>query len=224
MKRIILDVETAGQFGASLVYDLGFIVVDGDDIVSSHSWVIDDVFNGMPQKMRTAYYAEKLPQYRLDIEATRRRVISMRDAYNEFAAICAVHNIREVWAFNASFDEAALNHTLNVCSNGFCDRFVPAGVKIRCIMGASVCTLCQSKKYAAVAERTEKGNIRVNAESVYRYITDDPDFIEAHTGLEDCMIEWEILKQCLKRKKRMDTNPKSVLHFKEWRILQAKYA
>ena len=45
---------------------------------------------------------------------------------------------------------------------------------------------------------TEKGNCKTNAEITYKFISGDLDFEERHTGLEDCKIELEILKYCVK--------------------------
>ena len=41
---------------------------------------------------------------------------------------------------------------------------------------------------------------RFTAEIIYRFITNNLNFEEAHTGLEDVLIEKEILAYCLKNK------------------------
>ena len=41
---------------------------------------------------------------------------------------------------------------------------------------------------------------RFTAEILWRYINNDPDFIESHTGLEDVEIEKEIFVVCMKKK------------------------
>lgn len=43
---------------------------------------------------------------------------------------------------------------------------------------------------------SEGYNCRTKAETVYRYITQDTTFIEAHKGMQDCEIEFEILQWC----------------------------
>ena len=40
---------------------------------------------------------------------------------------------------------------------------------------------------------TKNGRLSASAENLYRFIIKDPTFIEAHTGLEDVMIEKEIM-------------------------------
>ena len=45
---------------------------------------------------------------------------------------------------------------------------------------------------------SDKGNVRTNAQTIYRYISGNCSFIEAHKGMEDTQIEGEILEWCKK--------------------------
>ena len=45
---------------------------------------------------------------------------------------------------------------------------------------------------------SEAGNIQTSAEVAYRFLTNNLDFVESHTGLEDVEIETAILMNCLK--------------------------
>ena len=45
---------------------------------------------------------------------------------------------------------------------------------------------------------------RLTAEILYRYLTNNVDFVESHTGLEDVMIEKEIFKACLAMNPEID--------------------
>jgi hypothetical protein len=51
---------------------------------------------------------------------------------------------------------------------------------------------------------TKNGQMRFTAEILYRFSSKDNDFCESHTGLEDVMIEKEILAYCYKQHKKMD--------------------
>jgi hypothetical protein len=44
---------------------------------------------------------------------------------------------------------------------------------------------------------------QVKAEVLYKYITGDLDFTESHTGLEDVLIEKEILAYCFSKHQKM---------------------
>lgn len=46
---------------------------------------------------------------------------------------------------------------------------------------------------------TEKGNLKFTAESIYCFISGNPEFKESHTAVEDCIIEYEIYKYMKKR-------------------------
>ena len=67
--------------------------------------------------------------------------------------------------------------------------------------------LKDSKMYRVWCEQngyiTKNNQCRFSAEVLYRYITGNDDFIESHTGLEDVMIEKDILAYCYSRHKKM---------------------
>lgn len=44
---------------------------------------------------------------------------------------------------------------------------------------------------------------QVKAEVIYKYISGNYDFVESHTGLEDVLIEKEILAYCFRKHKPM---------------------
>ena len=223
MAYIVLDVETAGPFGKSLVYDLGLVLCWSDGtIIKSYSWVIQDVFFDMPHKMKSAYYEYKIPMYNREIANGNHEVLTMAEAYYQFHEICREYRVRDVWAYNAQFDERALNYTVNTLSRGFVAKFLPDTVRMKCIMGAFLSTLGATDRYAGSAARTEKGNIKVSAEEAFRYISQDCEFMEEHTGLADAVIENEILRACRKCHRKMDTKPKQVTAFPAWRELQKR--
>lgn len=49
---------------------------------------------------------------------------------------------------------------------------------------------------------TSKGNIKTDAETIYRYLTKNPNFKEEHIGLPDAEIEFEMLMKVIKWKKK----------------------
>lgn len=52
---------------------------------------------------------------------------------------------------------------------------------------------------------TEKGNLKMTAEAIYCYLSNNPNFEESHTALNDCIIEYEIYKYIQKRSKVGDS-------------------
>ena len=81
---IVLDTETANSFSDetgkldlsnSLVYDIGWQVVDKQGrVYEKKSYIVEDIFFGYSEMMKSAYYAKKIPQYLKEIEEGKRKV------------------------------------------------------------------------------------------------------------------------------------------------------
>jgi hypothetical protein len=51
---------------------------------------------------------------------------------------------------------------------------------------------------------TKNNQPRLTAEIIYRFISGDENFIEEHKGLDDVLIEKEILAYCYRKHKKMN--------------------
>jgi DNA polymerase III epsilon subunit-like protein len=219
---MILDVETAGGFASPLVYDLGIVVAarTSGEILETRSFVLSDVFVDRPRDMRSAYYAEKIPAYHKAIAAKHMKVVDFWTAWRAIRHLVKKYNIHRVYAYNAAFDIGALNNTMKMVTNGKYRNFLPYGMKVCCIWHMACQTILRQKAYRKFAAKngfvSEFGNIRTTAEVAYAYITKNPNFVEAHTGLSDAVIENAILHHILRQKKRID---EAVKH-NCWRIAQ----
>lgn len=219
---LIVDVETAGGFARPLVYDLGIaaVVRSTGEIIERHSLVIEDVFYGMPHKMATAYYADKLPMYHQGIEMGAWRVVSFWSAWRLVRSMVERYNVRRVYAYNAAFDVGALNSTFRTITNGRGRNFFPKNLQVCCIWHMACQTVLKQSRYRKFAAAhglvSEAGNYRTSAEAAYAYHSNTPDFVEEHTGLADVEIEAEILHWVLRQKKRVNEN---IAH-NPWRLAQ----
>lgn len=214
-KFIVLDTEatntgneSAARFGmGASVYDLGYIVADASGaIYYENRIIIADTFNDAAL-MKSAYYADKLPQYYREL-ANGCKLMTMRDALKALRGDIRTYGVKDVWAYNARFDADALNSSVSQASNGFCEWALPYGVKWRDIMRAFETCIYPTKKYQAWASAqpnglTKNGRARKTAELAYRYISGEPDYIEEHTALSDAQDELAILLACMKRKKKL---------------------
>lgn len=211
---IVLDTETAPTVKyndnnahpeTSRVYDLGWIVANREgDVLAERSFVITETFFNVGM-MNSAYYADKLPQYREELG--REWVpVSFIEAWRTFKQDVKDYGVRDVWAFNARFDEMALNATIRAYSNGFQGFFIPFKCHARDIWDYAGSTICNTKKYVKWCfnngKISPKGNPLTNAETVYSYLVNEHDFTEDHTALSDCHIELKILLAGLKRKQK----------------------
>ncbi len=211
---MVIDTETANgivvndklDLSCSLVYDIGFTVVDKKgNIYETKSMAIREIFCGMKDIMASAYYAEKIPKYWEDIKAGKRELVSFLWARGIVLDTMKKYNITTVSAHNASFDVNALNNTIRYITKSKFRYFFPYGTEIWCTLKGAINTICKQKSYINFCERegylTKHKNrrVRATAEILYRYISGDNNFIEEHQGLDDTLIEAKILIQILRQ-------------------------
>ena len=204
---LILDTETFGSMDKPIVYDIGFAVIDKTGkVYAKYSYVVHDTFIGMAEQAATAYYANKFPQYHIDIQSGKRRLITWARIINIVNLLCERWNISDIVAHNAVFDCKATNNTSRICGyNSFFKRHVIWWDTLQ----MSADTICKQKSYIKFCN--ENGYMtkhktprpQMKAEVIYRYISGNNNFIESHTGLEDCMIEKEIFAKCMRQHKKM---------------------
>lgn len=213
-----LDTETCNgimvddklDLSQSLVYDIGWAVTDRKgNIYETKSFVIYEIFVGMKDVMRSAYYAEKIPRYWEDIKSGRRRLVSFYTMRNELLNDMAKYNCNTVFAHNAGFDLRALNTTERYITKSQYRYFFPYGTIIWDTLKMANDTIVKQKSYTKYCDNNsyktkhKPPRNRATAEILYRYITGNNDFEESHTGLEDVLIETEILAHCFRQHKKM---------------------
>ena len=200
-----LDVAN-GQF-----YDLGLQIVDNEgNIYDAYSIVNTDVFYGMPQAMKEAYFADKIPQYRKEINEGKRDLMNTWEIYKLIRWLCEEWEIKACVAHNARFDIKVTNATLRYQTKSKRRWFFPYGIPIWDTMKMANDTICKQKRYKEFCE--ENGymtnhatpQVRKTAEILWRYLTDDVTFEEEHTGLADVEIEAQIFAECCRQHKKME--------------------
>ena len=131
----------------------------------------------------------------------------------------------KLWSYNAMFDSRAFVDTAKleneeipkpILANWNC-IFVLAANTIVANKDVKFVNWAVEKEYELIVKNrleqgkyiSEKGNVRTNAQTIYRYISGDDSFIEAHKGMEDTQIEGEILEWCKKfnRWSLLDSTP-----------------
>ncbi len=222
---LTLDTETCGNLGNPLVYDIGFTIHDKKgNIYESRSYVVREIFYGEWKKMRTAYYAEKIPAYKEGIKTGKWIVKSFWEIRKEIFSLMREYNVKAVVAYNAGFDTRALNSTLNYLSK-FDEKqtFFNEKTVIWCSWGMSCQTILKQKTFFKLAIReswvSDAGNVKTSAEIAHRYINRDFSFEEAHTALEDALIETKIFAKCFACHKHMD----KIILAMPWRIPQTDF-
>lgn len=213
----VVDTETANGFMEngkinlfySLVYDYGYIIRDlAGNILVARSFAIKEIFLDK-NLMSSAYYAEKIPQYWEEIKNGQRELVSFFTMRKIFLADCKKYNVTTVTAHNAGFDVRALNNTIRLLTGSRCRYFFPYKFEIWDTLKMSRDVFKTLKGYKAYCVRNSYmtkhkiPQIKCTAEILYRYISGNDDFIEKHKGIDDVLIESEILTYCLKSHKKM---------------------
>lgn len=213
IKIFMCDTETAGSLDNPLVYDIGAIVLDakGNQVMNDTINHINcGVFYFKKDLMETAYYAEKLPAYRDEIWDGEREVFDIMETRERVHKLFKDEGITVVCAHNARFDINALNNTVRDATNGKVRYFFPYGVEVWDTLKMARQILKEMPTYRKFCE--DNGFMtnhavprpRYTAEVIYRFITKDTEFEEAHTGLRDVEIEAQILAYFIRQHKKMD--------------------
>lgn len=198
MNIVIFDTETT-SLDKPFCYNIGYVIYNTElmEVMLKRSYVIEQVWHN-PMLFTTAYYSDKREIY---VSQMRGRKTLMR----KFGTVCqqmihdfAKYEVCGAYAYNSGFDERVFNFNCDWfrCNNPFDETpiFDIRGYAIEYIVNDIYKEFCdENDRY------TESGNYSTTAETVFAYISNNANFIEDHTALEDSEIECEILAECLVR-------------------------
>ena len=198
MNICVFDTETT-SLDKPFCYNIGYVIINTENwqTLCRRSFVVEQIWHNLPL-FSSAYYANKRPIY---VNEMKSRMTLM----DKFGYICQKmirdflnYEVSIAFAFNASFDEKVFDFNCDwyKCRNPF------DNIKIKDIRGFAHNFIVdeQFKDFCDKYEYyTETGNYSTTAETFYRYLTDNIDFIEDHTALSDSIIEAEILGECVLR-------------------------
>ena len=189
-----------------LVYDIGYTITDKKgNVYRTGSYIVSDIFFGeFYTKMQSSYYANKIPKYMEQIANGERVVKTWKQISFILRKVLEEFDINVVVAHNARFDYGVLRNTKDYLEEYPMLPYVEWWDTLK--MARSI--LKERKSYKRFCEdnnyMTKNNQCRFTAEVIYRYLTNDLEFEESHTGLEDTLIEKEILAFCIKQHKKMD--------------------
>ena len=189
-----------------LVYDLGYTITDKKgNVYRTGSYIVSDIFFGeFYTKMQSSYYANKIPKYMEQIANGERVVKTWKQISFILRKVLEEFDINVVVAHNARFDYGVLRNTKDYLEEYPMLPYVEWWDTLK--MARSI--LKERKSYKRFCEdnnfMTKNNQCRFTAEVIYRYLTNDLEFEESHTGLEDTLIEKDILAFCIKQHKKMD--------------------
>ncbi len=214
---VVLDTETTKRNG--MVFDAGWTTIDrSGKLYGMGSFLFKDIL-----EQDNPFYRHKIASYwqmawNRDIRPVKFKVF--RKLFNLHLAYLRAQGLQPiVCAYNAAFDTRVLSLTSKTMTG---KPFLNAPVLMLDIWDAWAKTC--PKRY--VAEVSPSGNIRTRAEDVFKFESNQPDFVEAHTGYEDTKIEAQILLKVLSRKRGklpIVTHPKQ-FNAQPWRTVQQRLA
>lgn len=181
-KRLILDTETTLN---KEVFDIAWLVCDKySRIYEQREFLVQENFN------KTFFYENKRPLYVEKIENLSLRILPKAEILEILLKDIATYDA-QVYAYNSDFDQNALNDLWDY------------EIQMNDIFPYAY-NIATQKSYLRENRRTEKGNMTMNAENIYQYISFNNDFEEEHTALSDCYIEMAILLKALRQHKKVD--------------------
>ncbi len=207
MNIVIFDTETT-SINKPFCYNIGYVIWDtsSKQALLKRDYVVEQVWHN-PMLFTTAYYADKRPQY---VDAMRARTTKME----KFGYVCQQmirdfkrFEVAGAYAYNSPFDDKVFQFNCDwfKCNNPFDNIpiFDIRGYVHNFLVNENYYKFCENNQLF-----TESGNYSSTAEAVYRYITNDQDFTEAHTALADAEIETSILQETLGKGAELGINYK----------------
>ena len=191
----ILDTETTMK---REVFDIGILIVDFyGNIIDRRQWIIDEAFK------TKLFYENKRELYMSYLENNPyTKYVSAKYAIRSLENMLTHYKIKEIYAYNMQFDSGVIKDMA-----GHYDMANPfEGRQLECLWLWSCSTILQQKSFREFCEKhqglkTEKGNFKTSAEATYAYLTNAPGFVEEHTALQDCYIEYDIFLRCKRQNK-----------------------
>jgi len=222
-KKIFITIDTECAGLKDPVYDIGWTIHDkkGEIFAQYHALVREVFTDG--EKMVKAYFAKKifsdyapmLDAGEISIQNWSTIVDIMRGQIEEFG-------VNVVAAYNLGFDVRALKMTNDMFGDGS-PVFAGKPVQLLDLWQFACEVLLNTATYKKTANAngwvSPVGNIKTSAEMAYRFIINNPEFIEDHTALSDALIETEILAKCFAKKGKV---PYGVMNAQPWRIVNEK--
>lgn len=204
MNAIVFDTETV-SLEKPFCYNIGYTIVEVESgkKLLKRDYVVEQVWHN-PMLFITAYYADKRDIY---VKAMRSRKTLMA----KYGYICQTmirdfikFDVVGAYAYNSPFDDKvfAYNSDWFKCNNPFDNLpiFDIRGYVHHFMIDDNFKAFCEEHGYF-----TDSGNYSTTAETVYRYLTGNTEFVEDHTALSDSEIEAEILLECIKRGAAINT-------------------
>lgn len=190
-----------------LIFDFGWTVCDNHgNILATRSFLVKEVFCNM-DLMKHAHYFNKYPTYLEALNQGKIKMLPWIEILRKMEDDIIQYSIKRLFAYNMDFDKRAIYETARIIGKRKPYFFEYEGVHFNCLWGMACETILKRKMFYKIAIENKWvstcGNIKTSAEVCYRYISNNYEFEEAHTALEDAKIETAILAKVLRTHQKM---------------------
>lgn len=196
--KIVLDTETAGGFDNPLVYDIGYVVADNNGaIVKTRSYVIKEVYDNA-ELFESAYYKDKKSIYEERLKTGATKKVNLAYALYRLQKDIDKYGA-EKFAYNSKFDSKALTKSIDKFNKS---KYKLVATDIKDIM-QFIDNIVNTQNYKQfctnnkMMTKHKRPRPQKKAETLFRYLTNNPNYTEEHTALEDSKIELFILLTAL---------------------------
>lgn len=208
---MFIDVETIGTLNVKesiLPFEIGMKVYDteGGKVVKEKSYLVRKFFNNK-YIMQSTFSATKYPNYFEKLETDKRyKTMSVNDISKDIEKTIQRYGIKIMVAHNGAFDKTAIERLFNEFG---IDNPIEKLDLLDTMELSKVITFSKDYTNYCIAHKdrlnsvkdscfiTNSGRVRTTAQAIYCYISDNAEFEESHTGLEDIDIEIEIYKRSM---------------------------
>ena len=208
---MFIDTETIGTLNVKesiLPFEIGMKVLDTETmkVVKEKSYLVRKFFNNK-YIMLSTFSATKYPDYFEKLDTDKRyKTMSVNDISKDIEKTISRYSIKIMVAHNGNFDKTAMARLFEDfgVNNPFENIDLLDTMELSKIITFSkdYANYCLENKDRLNSMKdscfiTNSGRVRTTAQAIYCYISNNSQFEEAHTGLEDIDIEIEIFKHSL---------------------------
>ena len=208
---MFIDTETIGTLNVKesvLPFEIGMKIFDLESkkVVKEKSYLVRKFFNNK-YIMLSTFSATKYPDYFEKLNNDKRyKTMSVNDISKDIEKNVQRYNVKIMVAHNGNFDKTAMARLFEDfgVDNPFenIDLLDTQEISKVITFSKDYTEFCLANKDRLNSVKdscfiTNSGRVRITAQAIYCYITQNPTFEEAHTGLEDIDIEIEIFKKSM---------------------------
>lgn len=206
MNILVFDTETVGVITQDLL-NVGYKIIDLNPATSEtttlvkRDYLVADLYNNTPLMINDMFVgAEKYGIYTALLESKSIIKHSIEKIFDIMRNDLARYKPLFAYAYNCDFDTDKFERTADKCKI----ENPLSNMAVHDIWAYAVNYICRSAEYIEWAKAheifTESGcYIKTSVEAVVKFLTNDLDFTEQHTALDDVGWETAILCECVKR-------------------------